>query len=171
MAKDVDDSARGYNARADHEENEETRSLLSSSSNDSDPSDIVVHKSSPPPSPHAPAGLEAPTPRTAHRVRFQLDDTFIPPASNGNADFPPYSADDDDDSRWADEEDYLSRHAVGGRSGDDARHRAPLLTGIEAPSVTVASAAIGFNAEDLLESARPKSGMRSAFMNMANSIM
>lgn len=47
----------------------------------------------------------------------------------------------------------------------------PLLTGIEAPSVTVASSDIGFSPEDLLESARPKSGMRSAFMNMANSIM
>ena len=47
--------------------------------------------------------------------------------------------------------------------------RAPLLTDIEAPSVTLATE--DFNAEDLLESARPKSGMRSAFMNMANSIM
>jgi sodium-coupled neutral amino acid transporter 11 len=44
-----------------------------------------------------------------------------------------------------------------------------LLTGIEAPSVTLASD--DFNPEDLLEGARPKSGMKSAFMNMANSIM
>jgi sodium-coupled neutral amino acid transporter 11 len=65
------------------------------------------------------------------------------------------------------EEDYLSQHAE--RNG--GTQRIPLLTDIEAPSVTVASADIGFNAEDLLESARPKSGMRSAFMNMANSIM
>lgn len=47
--------------------------------------------------------------------------------------------------------------------------RLPLLTGIEAPSVTVAEQ--NFNPEDHLESARPRSGMRSAFMNMANSIM
>lgn len=49
--------------------------------------------------------------------------------------------------------------------------RAPLLTGIEAPSVTVANSGSDFNAEDLLETSRPKSGMRSAFMNMANSII
>ena len=56
--------------------------------------------------------------------------------------------------------------------GDDGRERVqrmPLLTGIEAPSVTVAEES--FNPEDHLESARPRSGMRSAFMNMANSIM
>jgi sodium-coupled neutral amino acid transporter 11 len=60
-----------------------------------------------------------------------------------------------------DEEDYMG----GGHRGA----RVPLLTGIEAPSVTLASD--DFNPEDLLESARPKSGMKSAFMNMANSIM
>lgn len=48
--------------------------------------------------------------------------------------------------------------------------RAPLLTDIEAPSVTVAND-MEFNPEDLLESARPKSGLKSAFMNMANSII
>jgi sodium-coupled neutral amino acid transporter 11 len=55
---------------------------------------------------------------------------------------------------------------------DDGRERTqrlPLLTGIEAPSVTVAEES--FNPEDHLENARPRSGMRSAFMNMANSIM
>jgi sodium-coupled neutral amino acid transporter 11 len=57
-------------------------------------------------------------------------------------------------------------------AGDEGRERVqrlPLLTGIEAPSVTVAAEA--FHAEDHLESARPRSSMRSAFMNMANSIM
>jgi len=44
------------------------------------------------------------------------------------------------------------------------------LTDIQAPSVTVAND-IDFNPNDLLESARPKSGLRSAFMNMANSII
>ena len=47
----------------------------------------------------------------------------------------------------------------------------PLLTDIEAPSVTVALEHTQFHAEEHLENARPKSGMRSAFMNMANSIM
>jgi sodium-coupled neutral amino acid transporter 11 len=60
------------------------------------------------------------------------------------------------------EQDYMNGSASG------RGQRVPLLTDIEAPSVTVAN---DFNAEDLLESARPKSGMRSAFMNMANSIM
>ena len=46
--------------------------------------------------------------------------------------------------------------------------RTPLLTGIEAPSLT---AALEINVEDLLERARPKSGVVSAFMNMANSII
>jgi sodium-coupled neutral amino acid transporter 11 len=63
---------------------------------------------------------------------------------------------------WIDEEDYMNG-SPGGRG-----QRVPLLTGIEAPSVTIASQ---FNPEDLLENARPKSGMSSAFMNMANSIM
>lgn len=50
----------------------------------------------------------------------------------------------------------------------------PLLTGIEAPSVTVANSPWGN--EDVHEWAerersRPKSGLRSAFMNMANSII
>jgi len=53
--------------------------------------------------------------------------------------------------------------------GQERVQRLPLLTGIEAPSVTVANES--FNPEDHLENARPRSGMRSAFMNMANSIM
>lgn len=77
-------------------------------------------------------------PRTPHRVRFDVDD--LP------------------ETTWVEEEDYLDRNT----------QRAPLLTDIEAPSITVAS---DFNAEDLLESARPKSGLSSAFMNMANSII
>jgi len=58
-------------------------------------------------------------------------------------------------------------HFLGARRSSTGQ-RAPLLTDVEAPCVT---AALEFNAEDLLESARPKSGTRSAFMNMANSII
>lgn len=87
-----------------------------------------------------------------------------------------------DDRAWADEEDFLSNGAAGGRGRRGRRsnsnggrggreQRLPLLTDIEAPSVTVANSDVGFAPEDLLESARPKSGLRSAFMNMANSIM
>ena len=71
---------------------------------------------------------------------------------------------------WMGEDDDLPSHSpVDHRSSTG--QRAPLLTGIEAPSVTVAGIDVDFNVEDLLETARPKSGMRSAFMNMANSIM
>jgi sodium-coupled neutral amino acid transporter 11 len=68
-----------------------------------------------------------------------------------------------------DDDDYMT--AEGGTRGSTGHDRAPLLTEIVAPTVRVASADVGFNTDDLLESARPKSGMRSAFMNMANSIM
>jgi sodium-coupled neutral amino acid transporter 11 len=61
-------------------------------------------------------------------------------------------------------DDYLDND-----DGRERTQRLPLLTGIEAPSVTVAEES--FNPEDHLENARPRSGMRSAFMNMANSIM
>lgn len=63
-----------------------------------------------------------------------------------------------------DGDDYMD-----GNDGGERVQRLPLLTGIEAPSVTLAEEA--FNPEDHLESARPRSNMRSAFMNMANSIM
>lgn len=62
-------------------------------------------------------------------------------------------------------EDYMDEAGP----GRERVQRLPLLTGIEAPSVTVAEQA--FDPEDHLESARPRSSMRSAFMNMANSIM
>lgn len=61
----------------------------------------------------------------------------------------------------------------GGRRGSAAQ-RTPLLTDIEAPSVTEAlreeeeGVEIGVGEG---EGRRPKSGMRNAFMNMANSIM
>ena len=102
-------------------------------------------------------------PRTPNRVRFDIEDEpdsggdhgQIP---NGNArreqmDFQDMSPRDSDDGL---------RSSTG--------QRLPLLTDIQAPSVTVADD-WDFNAEDYLETARPKSGMRSAFMNMANSIM
>lgn len=88
-------------------------------------------------------------PRTPHRVRFDVAEPDVIGEANGAA-----------PEEWMEEEDYMS-HISG---------RAPLLTGIEAPSVAVAND-IELQAEDALESARPKSGLRSAFMNMANSII
>ncbi|OAL48588.1 hypothetical protein IQ07DRAFT_588719 [Pyrenochaeta sp. DS3sAY3a] len=92
------------------------------------------------------------TPRTPNRVRFEEPARS---SMNGRA----------DDWIELEGDDYLD----GGSDGRDRVQRLPLLTGIEAPSVTLAEEA--FNPEDHLESARPRSGMKSAFMNMANSII
>jgi sodium-coupled neutral amino acid transporter 11 len=95
-------------------------------------------------------------PRTPNRVRFEEE--ALRRSLNGEAPGPDWIELDGDDDVGAD-----------GHNGRDRIQRLPLLTGIEAPSVTVAEES--FNPEDYLESARPRSGMRSAFMNMANSIM
>jgi len=94
------------------------------------------------------------TPRTPNRVRFDVDP--VRRSMNG----------DGREGDWYELEgdDYMEGH-----QGRETVQRLPLLTGIEAPSVTVAEEA--FDPEDYLENARPRSGMRSAFMNMANSIM
>lgn len=88
--------------------------------------------------------------------------------------------DDDDD-------DYDSRRGSGDSlddldfqmdADDDERrqHRRPLLTGIEAPSVALANSPWAGEFDDVhswaeSERNRPKSGLKSAFMNMANSII
>ncbi|EON62705.1 hypothetical protein W97_01929 [Coniosporium apollinis CBS 100218] len=102
-------------------------------------------------------------PRTPNRVRFEVEDRNTNGHANGHIGLP--------NDAWIEEEDFMTNDA--GHSGrrDSSHQRLPLLTDIEAPSITVASSDMGFSAEDLLESARPKSGMRSAFMNMANSII
>ena len=95
------------------------------------------------------------TPRTPNRVRFEEDP--VRRSMNG----------DTRGGEWIEleGEDYMDEH---GDDGRDRVQRLPLLTGIEAPSVTVAA---DFDPEDHLESAKPRSGMRNSFMNMANSIM
>lgn len=70
---------------------------------------------------------------------------------------------------WADEEDCYPLDETYGANGHASR--LPLLTGLEAPSIRLAGEGDAFSAEEHLEDARPRSGMRSAFMNMANSIM
>lgn len=103
------------------------------------------------------------SPRTTHRVRFadeeaEADDHL----SNGRAHSP-------DDAQWLDEEDYELRDET--THGTRNRGQSiPLLTDIEAPSVTLATND-DFFPEDHLEHARPRSGMKMAFMNMANSII
>ncbi|KAB8670404.1 hypothetical protein FH972_026317 [Carpinus fangiana] len=113
-------------------------------------------------------------PRTPNRVRFNIDDRLDAngrPASHDAGETgwlaaeDPIGSDDDDDD---DDEGGEPRHMNGHNSGSG--QRMPLLAGVEAPSVTLALED-DFNAEDYLESARPRSGMKSAFMNMANSII
>jgi len=102
------------------------------------------------------------TPRTPHRVRFEFAEPETLGQVNGST----------RGDAWIEEEDFLRAEDAAAEDGPRAAsgQLAPLLTGIEAPSVTVAND-IEINPEDLLESARPKSGLSSAFMNMANSII
>ncbi|KAF7589151.1 hypothetical protein BBP40_004721 [Aspergillus hancockii] len=102
-------------------------------------------------------------PRTLNRVRFDLDyNTEEEHHPNG------YTR-DSEDSSWLEEEDYA--HGGNTRSGRGfTGQMVPLLTDIEAPSVTLATSE-DFFPEEHLENARPRSGMRMAFMNMANSII
>lgn len=76
---------------------------------------------------------------------------------------------EEDDFSDQEQESYGREEEHGERRGSTAQ-RTPLLTDIEAPSITEAlreeEIDIGVG-----EGGRPKSGMRSAFMNMANSIM
>lgn len=150
------------------EDDEDARSLLGSANNDNaadvDPDDDVsprlrpsrrqspVHSEAAPPR----------TPRTTNRVRFDL-------AENENASNHPMEEEEEEEDGGERGNGYLPRHHTSSGSGGQ---RAPLLTGIEAPSVTVANTSVRVNVEELLEDVnRPKSGMLSAFMNMANSIM
>ncbi|KAI0378299.1 transmembrane amino acid transporter protein-domain-containing protein [Hypomontagnella monticulosa] len=97
------------------------------------------------------------TPRTPNRVRFDLRPTSIPPPANGH-DHPTEPSDYFDVS----EPD----------SPNDAAPRRPLLTDIEAPSVAIANSLDDdVHAWAERERTRPKSGLSSAFMNMANSII
>ncbi|KAK0613856.1 transmembrane amino acid transporter protein-domain-containing protein [Immersiella caudata] len=117
--------------------------------------------------------LETParTPRTPNRVRFDLTPTIVDEERGDHHHHARESFDIDDD-------DPLNPSAAAARGrGRDRGGHVPLLTGIEAPSVTVANGPwmeggvedVGAWAE--AERARPKSGLRMAFMNMANSII
>ncbi|KAI9827015.1 MAG: hypothetical protein M1826_006494 [Phylliscum demangeonii] len=120
--------------------------------------------------------IEGPTPRSPHRVRFQLDGSPGPDVDVGvDVDVNDHRHDNDDDDDgdppWIAAEDVLAaprRALAANANGDEeagmeldeaAAHRAPLLTAPRSLS------------GDVGDLARPKSGMRSAFMNMANSII
>lgn len=152
------------------EQDEERNQLLAAGSREGSPDDdiddIVVQRPPPPYSSQRRQSSFAQArpngePRTPNRVRFEEPGRLEEGGTDGR---------EDEADGWLDleEEDYLDDDRRGsGRRGYG--QRAPLLTDIEAPSITVATEE--FDPEDLLESSRPKSGMRSAFMNMANSII
>ncbi|WYZ36751.1 hypothetical protein EsH8_II_000257 [Colletotrichum jinshuiense] len=146
---------------------EEDRSLLADDplAHDAHDNEIVVTKYA--------TSLRSPgTPRTPNRVRFNPIPSIVEPppprasmtTSNGSARPSRDSFDVDDE---------LFQHAPGA-DDHDGHYRLPLLTDIEAPSVALANSPWG--ADDVhewaeQERARPKSGLRMAFMNMANSII
>jgi solute carrier family 38 (sodium-coupled neutral amino acid transporter), member 11 len=155
-------------APSDGTENEEDVGLLAhrldeddeEEDDDDDDDDIVVHPGKA--NAHAAEPRTPRTPRTPNRVRFDLTPSVVEPPST--------------------ERDGASRHGNWRTSSFDiedpesprSQHRLPLLTDIEAPSVTLANSPWGDEdvhswAEE--ERRRPKSGLRSAFMNMANSII
>lgn len=110
---------------------------------------------------------EARTPRTQNRVRFDITDDGegdldVDVEAHGYPGAEP-------GSNWLNEDDYLDDDD--GRMHNDSHHQsAPLLTNIEAPSVTVATSS-ALSPEDALDDSHSKSGLGSAFMNMANSII
>jgi solute carrier family 38 (sodium-coupled neutral amino acid transporter), member 11 len=156
---------------------DESHSLLSHASVDNEeddlpqPTDLSSTTSLPPPLPLPRGGLKRvpslqqppsdgpQTPRTPNRVRFDLveeDTSPDVPYANGHVSGSP---------TWVDEDDYLD----GDRRASTGQ-RAPLLTDITPPSASP-FLSDSFQPEDHLPNARPTSGMRSAFMNMANSII
>lgn len=124
------------------------------------------------------------TPRTPQRVRFDPNPTILHGLTpNGTA----TSFDTSRDSRRSDDDvegrddslDDLDFQIDDDDDDDDRegrQHRRPLLTGIEAPAVALANSPWGGEYDDVhswaeAERSRPKSGLKSAFMNMANSII
>ncbi|KAK4122917.1 hypothetical protein N657DRAFT_575132 [Parathielavia appendiculata] len=156
--------------------NEEATGLLAAADpadNDDDNRDSghIVHPGDP-----ADGDDDHPNPRTPHRVRFDLRPTIVSEAHARNG------SDDHDDNPYPpresldfdlDSADPLFRNTTHIR--DHQHQRVPLLTDIEAPSVTVATSTTSLptDAETWLTSElrRPKSSLPSAFMNMANSII
>ncbi|KAI1340101.1 transmembrane amino acid transporter family protein [Xylariaceae sp. FL0016] len=143
---------------------EEEHGLLAGGgdSDDEDGSAIIVH----PGQDDDETEPKVKTPRTPNRVRFDLHPTHIPPAANGNgrADSPSDYFDYAEPDEWADDHD----------GGSSTATRRPLLRDMEAPSVTLANELDeddDVHAWAEAERRRPKSGLRSAFMNMANSII
>lgn len=119
------------------------------------------------------------TPRTPNRVRFDPNPTILHGLTpNGTVtSFETDSrrslagTDEGDDRDSLDDLDFEIDD-----NAHEGQHRRPLLTGITAPSVALANSPWAGEFDDVhswaeAERSRPKSGLRSAFMNMANSII
>lgn len=123
------------------------------------------------------------------RVRFDLRPTNIPPPANGNGHsdsghdhFNNNHHDFHNDEEEGEEDRRASRDDFEDFDIDDVDYdpartaRRPLLTDIEAPSVALANDDELWEGDAEAEAARaererPRSGLRPAFMNMANSII
>ena len=165
----------------------ESQSLLSGSSGETEDEDIIVHSRSPAPEqstrlPRQPSlslpfpdGQRRP-PRTTNRVRFDLEDDDGDEDGDSHVNGHEVDPSRDSEDSWLEEEDYESINNESTHihrslpSGTGYRGQTlPLLTNIEAPTVTLAMSPS--QPEEYLEDARPRSGMRMSFMNMANSII
>ncbi|KGO68479.1 Amino acid transporter, transmembrane [Penicillium italicum] len=174
-----DESSKDHLYAQNGQDEHEAQSLLSISSEEQD---LAFHPE-PLPSPIPPSNAtygkrhssiyqptsdgKRRTPRTMNRVRFDLEEE--PEDPNQISIDRALSPDDSpDDTLWLEDEDYeLENRSTGTHHSGQS---IPLLTNIEAPSVTLAISD-DFFPEDHLEDARPRSGMKMAFMNMANSII
>ncbi len=119
------------------------------------------------------AGLQQP-PTAARAVRFN-DTPQVLRMSNGSADYRRSNDSDDIDGMLNMEDPLYDGHDDNDHHRDS--HRMPLLTSMEAPSVRLANDWGGDDEGDDSGAAveaqmrRPKSGLKAAFMNMANSII
>jgi solute carrier family 38 (sodium-coupled neutral amino acid transporter), member 11 len=147
------------NSRSNRGGNEEDRGLLEdhSSGDEAEETGLVTaqHSKFEPQTPRTPR-----TPRTPNRVRFDLRPSILDdPASGENG---------------ASRDRRASLEYDESLQSPATQHRLPLLTNIEAPSIALANSS--WSDEDVPEwieeeRRRPKSGLWSAFMNMANSII
>lgn len=140
--------------------NEDIRSLLSEDSLSGD--DFTVTKANGSRRQSSLAQLRPNgVPRTANRVRFEVDDNEAAGRQSSER-----------INDWVDEEDYWTQDASDSLdAGGRINQHLPLLSHIEAPSVTLASEDGDHSSHLQSDDSGRKSGMRNAFMNMANSIM
>merc|ERR1711939_187703 len=147
-----DVAPNGHVEETRHPSEEEGRFFLRNSLDDAD--DLAELRSMPAPTirpqVQRQSSLSQPrpsgTPRTTNRVRFDVEE---------HANVVLQQSED-----WMDDEDYLH----------SPRPDAPLLTDIT-PPLDSPFLSDAFQPEEHLPNARPKSSMRSAIMNMANSII